>query len=300
MGYKLPPLSTLRLFDAAGRLCSFKAAAAELNITPGAVSHGIATLERWLGLQLFERGPRGLVLTPAGRDYLGYVSEALDLIAAGTRRVPVRATDSTILVSSAPTFAKHLLIPRLARFRDVCPRAAVSIDTQHRQVNFPVEGVDFAVRMARGPAAGLRSTLLVREELVPVCSAAYRDRLPAGDPATRIAAATLLQVYTASEDWQDWADRSGIDVALPRPTLRFDTIQLAFDAAAAGLGIAIGRRPLVDAEIAAGRLVAIGPSVPAATGYWLISHPGAALRADLAAFERWLVDEMQAVSAQAA
>lgn len=296
MTQKLPPLSTLRLFDAAGRHCSFKLAAAELHVTPGAVSHGIAALEGWLGVKLFERTPRGLVLSAAGRDYLPYVSEALDLIAAGTRRVPARSAESMILVSAAPTFAKHLLIPRLARFRERCPRAAVSVDTRRRQVSFPVDGIDFAVRMGRGPSPGLRSTALLAERLVPVCSPAYRDALPAGDVATRIAAATPLHVDAASEDWAEWAERSGLDIALPRAALHFDTIQLAFDAAAAGLGIAIGRQPLVDGDLAAGRLVALGPSVPAATGYWLISHPGAGGRADLVAFERWLIDEMQDVA----
>lgn len=296
MTHRLPPLSTLRLFDAAGRHGSFKLAAAELHVTSGAVSHGIATLEAWLGLQLFERTPRGLVLSAAGRDYLPYVSEALDLIATGTRRVPMRSTYTKILVSAAPTFAKHLLIPRLARFCARCPRAVVSVDTERRQVTFPVDGIDFAVRMARGPSPGLRSTALLSEALVPVCSPAYRATLPAGTLAEQIAGATLLHIDPASEDWAEWAGRAGIEVSLSQPSLRFDTIHLAFDAAAAGLGIAIGRRPLVDPEIAAGRLVAIGPSVPAVTGYWLVSHPGAGERPDLVAFERWLIDEMRDVA----
>lgn len=295
MGQRLPPLSTLRLFEAAGRHQSFKLAAAELNVTPGAVSHGIAVLERWLGRPLFDRTPRGLTLTPAGRDFLPYVSEGLDLIAAGTRRMPSPGADSTILVSAAPTFARNLLIPRLAHFRARCPGAAVRVDTQHRQVSFAAEGIDFAIRMARAPLPGLRSTMLLSERLVPVCSPDYRDSLPPGDLAGRLAAATLLQIYTASEDWADWAERSGIPVELPQATLRFDTIQIAFDAAAAGLGVAMGRLPLVEAELAAGRLVTLGPPVPAATGYWLVGHPGVGLRSDLVSFERWLVDEMRHV-----
>jgi len=292
MANRLPPLSTLRLFEAAGRHRSFKLAAEELHITPGAVSHGIATLERWFGRPLFERTPRGLVLTPAGADFLPYVSEGLELIAAGTRRVPGAGSDGMILVSAAPTFARNILIPRLTRFRERCPRVTVRVDTEHRQVSFPAEGIDFAVRMARSPLPGLRSTKLISEELVPVCSPAYRDSLPPGDLAKQLARATLLQIYTASEDWADWAARVGIPLTLPSATIRFDTIQIAFDAAAAGLGVAMGRRPLVDSEIASGRLVAIGPSVPAATGYWLVSHPSAETRRDLVAFERWLTEEM--------
>lgn len=310
MNRKLPPLSTLRLFDAAGRHVSFKRAAEELHVTPGAVSHGIAALEDWLGVKLFERGPRGLALSAAGRDYLPYVSEALELFATGTRRLPRGGQASVVLVSAAPTFAKHLLIPRLARFRERQPAATVNIDTRRRAVSFPVDGVDFAIRMGRGPAPGLRSTPLVAERLVPVASPSYWNGLPAGGLARRLAAATLIHVDPASEDWAAWIDRARPDGVDPRTAaagaaagaaaLHVDTIQLAFDAAMAGLGVAIGRRPLVDGEIAAGRLVAVGPEVPAATGYWLISHPGAGRRAELAAFEDWVIGEMRALSVGAA
>lgn len=288
---KLPPLSTLRLFDAAGRHQSFKAAAAELHVTPGAVSHGIAVLERWLGVPLFVRGPRGLALSPAGRDYLPYVAEALALIATGTQRMPSCAGEGKLIVSAAPTFAKHLLIPILHRFRKQRPRITVSIDTQRRQVSFPVDGIDFAIRMAHGPSPGLRSTELLRERLVPVCSPSLRARLEAD--GTDLASATRIHIDGASEDWAAWLDALGRESPAAMAELHFDTIQMAVDAAVAGLGVAIGRRPLIDGDLAAGRLVVIGPEVAAATGYWLVSHPGAGERADLAGFERWLVAEMR-------
>src|SRR5581483_4300883 len=132
MALRLPPLSALRLFEAAGRHASFKLAAAELHITPSAVSHGIVALERWLGIELFERGPRGLALTEAGRDYLPYVSEALTMIATGTQRLPSKRADRKIVVSSAPTFAARVLLPNLPRFRARHPEISVAIDSSHR------------------------------------------------------------------------------------------------------------------------------------------------------------------------
>ncbi|GIK98308.1 MAG: transcriptional regulator [Alphaproteobacteria bacterium] len=296
MRAELPPLSTLRLFDAAGRHQSFKRAAEELNITPGAVSHGVAALERWIGARLFERAPGGLVLSPAGRDYLPYVAEALALIATGTHRLP-RDGRITVTVSAAPTFAKHVLVPRLHRFRALLPQATVKIDTRQRQVSFPVDGVDFAIRMSRTAAPGLRSAELMKERLLPVCSPAFLAELPGGAPAARLSAATLLHVDSASEDWSRWLDRAGLDGIAGAAGLHFDTIQMAIDAAVAGLGIAIGRRPLVDRDLDEGRLVAAGaPELPAITSYWLVSHPASAERAELLAFEQWLISEMRSLA----
>src|SRR5580658_1765237 len=129
MPLRLPPLSSLRFFEAAGRHRSFKLAAAELNLTPSAVSHGILGLEQALGGELFIREPRKLSLTPAGADYLPYVSEALSLIAIGTQRLPNNRTSRTIAVSCAPTLASRWLLPRLHRFSSRWPDTSVAVDT---------------------------------------------------------------------------------------------------------------------------------------------------------------------------
>src|SRR5271154_1374965 len=138
MPLRLPPLSSLRFFEAAGRHGSFKLAAAELNVTPSAVSHGIVALEQALGVELFLRGPRKLSLTPEGADYLPYVSEALSLIAIGTQRLPTNQPNRTIAVSCAPTLASRWLLPRLHDFSSRWPNISVTVDTSRRQVGFPV------------------------------------------------------------------------------------------------------------------------------------------------------------------
>ncbi|WP_159011222.1 LysR substrate-binding domain-containing protein [Bradyrhizobium sp. S69] len=298
MPLRLPPLAALRFFEAAGRLQSFKLAAAELNVTPSAVSHGIVGLEQSVGIELFIREPRKLSLTPAGEDYLRYISDALALIAIGTQRLPNNRKNRTIALSCAPTLASRWLLPRLHNFSDRWPNVSVTVDTSRRQVAFPVDGFDFAIRMSRAPQADAGWTKLFGEELVPVCSPAYRDILLDAEGNIDLTRATLIHVMPASEDWKSWLNGKGIDAIDPAGGLRFDTIQLAFEAAAMGLGVALGRRPLVDSDLASEALVEIDPDmVTAETAYWLVSSEGADHRPDLVGFKRWLLREADAFKA---
>src|SRR5918993_17293 len=170
MAYRLPPLNSLRLFEAAGRHLSFKAAAEELNLTPGAISHGVLTLEAWLGVDLFLRGNRILTLTAAGTAYLPQVRTALEMIVGASNAVPGRKPTGRLAVSVSPTFGVRWLLPRLVRVSDRHPDIEGSVDTNHRLVEFPRDGIDVAIRMGRGDWPGLDATCLVRETLVPVCA----------------------------------------------------------------------------------------------------------------------------------
>ncbi|MFL9904477.1 LysR substrate-binding domain-containing protein [Paraburkholderia fungorum] len=300
MPLRLPPLPALRFFEAAGRHQSFKLAAAELNVTPSAISHGIVGLEQSLGVELFVREPRGISLTAAGADYLSYVSEAFSLIAIGTQRLPNHRANRPIALSCAPTLASRWLLPRLAAFRTRWPDANVTVDTSHRQVGFPVDGFDFAIRLSRAPVAGTAWTRLFGEHLVPVCSPAYLESLRDAHGDLDLRRATLIHVNSASEDWQAWLDgvaleRVAIDGIDLNDGLRFDTIQLAFEAASMGLGVALGRRPLVDRDLANGALVeACSQTVASSTAYWLVcaqNADSAEHRPELSDFKRWLLSE---------
>lgn len=304
MPLRLPPLPALRFFEAAGRHQSFKLAAAELNVTPSAISHGIVGLEQSLGVELFVREPRGISLTAAGADYLSYVSEAFSLIAIGTQRLPNHRANRPIALSCAPTLASRWLLPRLGAFRSRWPDANITVDTSHRQVGFPVDGFDFAIRLSRAPVAGTAWTRLFGERLVPVCSPAYLDNLRDGHGKIDLRHATLIHVNSASEDWQAWLDGVAIDgvaidgVAIDLSDgLRVDTIQLAFEAASMGLGVALGRRPLVDCDLARGTLVEASPqTIASSTAYWLVSAQNAdsaAHRPELLDFKRWLLGEAE-------
>ena len=169
----------------------------------------------------------------------------------------------------------------------------VTVDTSHRQVGFPVDGFDFAIRLSRAPVAGTAWTRLFGERLVPVCSPAYLANLRDEHGNADLRRATLIHVNSASEDWQAWFDGVALDgvaldgVALDGTALdgtaiegidlndglRVDTIQLAFEAASMGLGVALGRRPLVDRDLATGALVEACPqTIASSTAYWLVQR----------------------------
>ncbi|MBI1218507.1 MAG: transcriptional regulator GcvA [Rhodobacteraceae bacterium] len=290
MALRLPPLASLRLFESAGRHESFKLAAEELHLTPSAVSHGVVMLERWLGVTLFERRSNGVTLTKEGSDYLPFVSEALATIAVGTRRLPNTGSVRRVSISAAPTFASWWLLPRLVDFRDRHPDILLTIDTSHRQVGFPVDNVDLAIRMARSPWPGLPSTFLFAEELVPVCSPDFMNRHKKNGELD-LATVPLLHLVSVTEDWAAWIDQTGhADLDLTTG-LNFDTVHMAIDAAIAGLGVALGRRPLVDRDLASGRLVqAASPAAQATAGFWLVEAREADARREVRTFVTWLIE----------
>ena len=293
MAFNLPPLNTLRLFEAAGRHASFKLAAEELHLTPSAVSHGIQKLEDWLGATLFERGTRGLSLTAAGEAYLPQIAEALGMLAQATDVVQGRKPTGALSVSVAPTFAKRWLLPRLARFTERHPDIRVTIDTSKRPVEFPLDGMDLAIRMsAEARAAGTWIELL-REELVPVCAPALLAKLGAGSLEELLARAPLIHVTTTAEDWAAWLRATGHAGLSVEGGIRVDRVQVALEAAAQGLGIALGRRPLVDADLDAGRLVMLpAPVVEGATRYWLVGGDETFERPEIRKFRKWLLEEI--------
>lgn len=295
---RTPPLSTLRLFEAAGRHLSFARAASELNLTPSAVSHGIVGLEKALGVKLFVREPGRLALTREGAEYLTYVSEALSLILIGTRRLPTPRSGRTLAISCAPTLATRWLLPRLPAFRSRHPQIAIRIDTSHRQVGFPIDGFDFALRLGRVPTPRHRSVRLFEDWLLPVCSPAQRGAVIGPDGALDLRRATTIHVTSATEDWQAWSDASGAAELASADTLHVDTFAMALQAAAAGLGIALGRGALMDRELREGTLVGVGAAIPAATSHWLVSAEGDDDRQEPDLFRTWLLAEARRFAAE--
>lgn len=295
MAFRLPPLSAVRLFEAAGRLLSFRAAAEELHVTPSAISHGVQTLETWLGADLFVRSQRGLTLTEAGERFLQPVQQAFEGLAEATERVPGRKAAGVLSVSVPPTFGSRWLLPRLSRFSGRYPDIVVAIDTERRQVDLPLTGTDLAIRMAPEPRPGGTWLRLVREAFVPVCAPALIARFEGHSIEDMLRRAPLIHLTTVSEDWDWWFRTSRFEPGAEQRALRFDTARMAIDAACEGLGIALGRKPLVDDEITAGQLVEIaGPPRQGSTCYWLVGEEKTFNRAEARLFRRWLIDEMQA------
>jgi DNA-binding transcriptional LysR family regulator len=256
----------------------------------------LQTLEDWLGTPLFTRGHRSLALTAAGEAYLPEVRGMLDRLATATATLPGRAPSGRLAVSVAPTFGLRWLVPRLSRFRDRHPDIALALDTSHRPADLPRDGVDVAIRMRQDDwqpdeGADLHATCLVREALVPVCAPALAATVTT--PAD-LAAQPLLHVDSVTEEWAAWAALAGVDLKALDRSARFDTVHMALEAAAGGLGVAMGRLPLVAADLAAGRLAAVlGPPRPIRTGYWLITSQAGRNRPEVAAFRAWIQAELE-------
>jgi LysR family transcriptional regulator, glycine cleavage system transcriptional activator len=293
MAFRLPPLSSLRVFEAAARHNSFRKAADELNLTASAVSHGIQTLENWLGVELFHRSPRGLQLTDAGRRYAPMVNEALGVLAKATEQLPGRKATGTLSISSAPTFAHKIVLPRLSRFFAQCPGLRVTIDTSPRLVDLALDDVDIAIRFASTKNPEPNWTLLATETLTPVCSPAMQKQFGGAADATVLSRLPLIHVTATSIDWAHWFTENGLEVP-PSVSegLRVDNIQMAFDAAMRGLGAVLGRSPLVDDDIASGRLVPLpGHTVPSGNAYWLVTAQTDFQKPEVKLFRRWLLSE---------
>jgi len=294
MGFKLPPLSSVRVFEAAARHGSFKKAAEELNITASAVSHAVQNLEDWLGVALFQRGGGKLGLTEPGAAYAVAVGEALKAVGEATARLPGRRSQGRLAISSAPGFAALWLLPRLSRFTERYPETAVDIETSLKAVDLPIEGIDAAVRFAPASRAMPSWTRLLEESLVPVCSPSLLEKHAGLSGLELIARADLIHMTSVSGDWAEWFRIVGArPPANVRAGLWVDTINMALEAARRGYGIALGRTPLVDAEIKSGQLVRLfDQSVPSGWCYWLVTMDADFQSQDVKTFRQWLLDEL--------
>jgi DNA-binding transcriptional LysR family regulator len=289
MHSRLPPLNSLRLFEASARLLSFKNAAEELLLTPSAVSHGIQSLENWIGAALFLRTTKGLVLSEGGKLYLPVVQQALDLLATGSAQVASRHGLGHLSISVAPTFGTRWLLPRLHRFRELHPNIPIVIDTARERVQLSDSGVDLAIRMGRGNWHSFIADRLFTEEMVPVCAPSIFERIREIVDFSKV---PLIHVTSAKEDWSVWCRTTGRQPPNSAAGLRFDTIQMAFLAAAQGLGVVIGRKPLVDDELSAGLLRQVWEAVPSKTSYWLVAPEDRADDPRIMAFRAWILQEI--------
>ncbi len=252
---KLPPLNSVRAFEAAARHVSFTRAGEELRVTHGAVSRQVALLERWLGTRLFHRGPSQLTLTEAGRRYLLDVTPVLDRLAVASSTLAQQASPTTLAVNAPPTFTMRWLIPRISSFQRLQPDIEVRLTTSLAPVDFQQNAYDIAVRGQQGPLAGCRSQPFMAELIVPICHA---DLLASGGLAepSALAGHTLISYLTEPYAWPQWLAAAGCKALKPAATLQFEQMYFALQAAAEGLGLVLVPLFLVVDEIVAGRLCA--------------------------------------------
>jgi LysR family glycine cleavage system transcriptional activator len=303
-GDRLPPLNAVRYFEAAARHLSFTKAAGELNVTHGAISHQVKALEEWLGVPLFRRLNRALVLTEAGQAYRVPVREALERLADGTRAVRERIGSGARTVSTLPSFAAKWLVPRLGNFRAAWPDIDVRISATQKLVDFARDDdVDCAIRHGHGPTwPGCESDLLIAEDFGPVCSPKLLEGpIPLAEPAD-LSQHTLLQDYDWRVDlWDRWLALAGVTGLVGRRALSFNSSNLMIQAAIDGLGVALSQSVLCGDDLAAGRLIRpFRLSVASDAGYHIVVPRNAAALPKVVAFRSWLLDEAAAYKAQQA
>lgn len=295
MTRRLPPLNALRAFEAAARHLSFTKAAEELFVTQAAISHQVKALEETLGIQLFRRFNRRLMLTDAGQVYLPALSEAFDGIETATRRLDAADEAGPLKVSVPNSVAAKWLLPRLPRFRERHPEIEVEISASDRLTDFARDQVDMAIRYGLGRYPGLRVDPLMEDTVFPVCSPALME----GDPPLRTAddlkRHTLMHDEVAAEEapaWRNWLAAAGITGVQAERGPRYSHSSLVIQAAIDGQGVALGRSTLVALDLEAGRLVQpFGPALPSHFAVYVVSPPANADRPKVMAFREWLFDE---------
>lgn len=282
---RLPYLNGVRTFEAAARRGSFAAAAEELKVTSAAVSRMVRLLEQRLGVALFERGANRLTLTAAGRAYEAGLAPILDALAALTDQIARIGPAKILTVGVGPTFAIRWLIPRLADFQRGAPDVEVRITTGGAAAAF---GADWScgIKLGHGEWPGLTAEPLFSADLTPVCAPAVSAELRS---IADLSPHALLRVGHAPDDWPRWLAAAGAG-PLPARGPLFEFYGQAQQAAADGVGVALGLRPYIDDDLRAGRLVApFSLSVPKGERWWLIYKPARAEEPGFAAFRRWLL-----------
>src|SRR5689334_14324524 len=292
---RLPSLNALRAFWAAAKHRSFAAAAEELHVTASAVSLQIRQLEDELGRKLFDRTPKGLSLTAEGNKLLPGINQAFDSLRGSIAALDEEPSHGTSLsISVAPSFAAKWLLPRLSAFLDRHPDIEVDVKADIELSDFAKDEIDLAVRYGGGNYPGLEVELLLRDRLFPVCSPELLMRHGQRNPDKVFGAAPLLHDVSSDRDpsapsWKMWLKAAGLHEVDWRKGPRFNQTALALDAALAGLGVALATAVLIEADLAAGRLVRLaGDDLVGDFAYYIVHPREKAQSMSLQAFKGWL------------
>lgn len=292
MAQQLPPLTTLRSFEASARLLSFSKAADELHVTHGAVSRAVRHLEDHVGVKLFKRSVRAVNLTPTGAAYAASVRDVLRRLAAATAVIMDQQSMGVLNISTLDSFAAKWLIPRLFRFRQAHGDIEVRLATSAKLADFVNDGIDIAIRYGSGRYPGVKAELLMREEVFPVCSPMLVKGPPPLKSAADLKHHTLI--HDAFEiDWATWLKTAGVEGVDPYRGPRFESSDHAVQAAIQGEGVVLGRSALVADDLKAGRLVKpFSVSLPADLAYYVAYPAQTSQRPKVQAFRDWLFEEV--------
>jgi LysR family glycine cleavage system transcriptional activator len=287
----LPGTAALQAFESAAWHGSFTAAARELDVTQGAVSRQIQSLERHLDVALFHRERQRVRLTAPGEHYLQHVRAAFDrLETAALELRALRRGGGVLQLAILPTYGTRWLIPRFPSFAQEHPDVQVHFTTRLLPFAFAGEDLDAAIHYGDGHWPDARLDALMDEHVVVVCSARYRDSLPLREPAD-LRRATLLQLATRPHAFVEWLHLTHAPAVDARRGVRFEHHEMVLQAAIAGLGVAVLPVFVCERELTDGRVVEPFPATRVATGkgYWLVYPERRAELPALQAFRTWLL-----------
>lgn len=283
--HHLPSLQTLRALDAAARHGSYSAAAEELGLTHGAISHRIRELEEQMQVQLFRRAGRAMAPTKEAVALLAQVREALAVLTRAFPR-PVARGEARVTIGVHPALATRWLVKRLGSFMDAHPGISITIMSTADLADFLSPEVDIAIRYGDGGWPNASSERLVGETRFPVCTPAFRAAHDLRTPAD------LARVPLLRHSWQPWADwlrAARLDLKEPATGLTLSDSAMLIEAALSGQGVALARRRFAQDDLAAGRLVRpFDIEVEDGYAYYLVWREGHAPSAPVNLFRDWL------------
>jgi LysR family transcriptional regulator, glycine cleavage system transcriptional activator len=285
----LPPLTWLRTFEVAARTLSFTQAATELHITQAAVSKHVKALEQHLRKPLFFRRPRGLELTKSGAAYLPKVHDVMERLAIGTREVFGQRRASALTLRSTVSFAVNWLTPRLPDYLERHPGKSIRLLSSVWNDSFSPEDFDLDIQYGNGHWPGFNSHRLTWETITPLCA----PDLPANKALMTpedLRNHRLLHVLGYHEGWGIWLNAAGAQTVDAGSGLHLDSSLTAFELAAHGGGVALGRKSLAGPLLASGRLMApFELALPIDEAFYLIQPAGTSTHPDAELFVEWLV-----------
>lgn len=294
------PFNALRAFEVVARCASFSLAAEELGVSQSAISQHVKALEEWLGQELLIRGARQSVPTREGELLARAISEGLGRISDTCIDLrDRRRADNTIIISCLPGFAFTWLFPRLLRFDIAHPQLSISITTDTGQHPFSATQADIGIRYGFGDNPGFHVERLIEERIFPVCAPELVGSDSSATVETFLAKNTLLHDEHADfkgsqPNWAYWARECGVSLPKSAGTRRFGQSNMVIEAAINGLGVALGREPLVIDALLAGRLVRPYPQIAKSPlSYWLVYPHRADEVPKIHEFLRWIHSEVR-------
>ena len=284
----LPSIPSLLALEAVDRLGTASAAAAELNLTQGAVSRQLQVLEGQLGVALLIRDRHRLRLTPAAQDFVAEARAALHRLDQAALALRANPSGGSLNLSILPAFGMHWLAPRLAKFAGLHPEVTVNLSTRLKPFDFTESRFDAAIHYGRQDWAGVDYLKLMEEEILAVAAPAIAPIAAAQQALTL----PLLQLDSRTGDWGRWLAHHG-SAGLRPPAMMFDQFATMQQAAIHGMGAALLPVYLITRDLAEGRLVPLfGPPIRALGSYYLVWPKDRPRRAPLTSFIAWLGGEL--------